>query len=73
MWDLSDAQVAGCPLSSSEFFPESFYIENTNWLSLANGHTEPYFGHRKERNTSLSIEQDHIDSQHKTVFFQLSA
>lgn len=27
------------------------------------------FGHRKERNTSLSIEQDHIDSQHKTVFF----
>lgn len=49
--------------------PRILYTESVNWLSLANGRTEPYVGRTKERSTSLSIKQDHIDSQHKTVFF----
>lgn len=49
MWDLRDVQVIGCPLSSDEFSPESFNeIEKVNWLSLANGHTEPHFAVEKK-------------------------
>lgn len=69
-WDLSDAQVIRCPLSRVNF-PRIPYSEKVNWLSLANGHTEPNFGCRKERSTRLSIKQDHIDGQHKTVFFSV--
>ena len=62
------------PFAQQWVFPRILYTENVNWLSLANGHTEPYFGCRKQRSTSLSIKQDHLDGQHKTAFFfQLSA
>lgn len=60
--------AAFCPVVN---FLRILYIENVNWLSLANGHTEPYSGCRKEKSTSLSIKQDYIDSQHKTVFFSV--